>query len=173
MNTLNKLAYRVLSHIQRLDIWPMRLRARMFRLLGCSISSETLIAGDVFIHGSGLVTEGSVLINSGVHIDAHAEIRLQANVRIAHRAMLLTSTHEMGDETCRTGPAVHLPILIGAGTWVGARVMILPGVTVAPGCMIAAGAVVARDTRPNGLYAGVPARRVRSLSSDVLPVIAA
>lgn len=32
-----------------------------------------------------------------------------------------------------------------------------------PGCVIAAGAVVTRDAEPDGLYAGVPARRIRSL----------
>lgn len=52
---------------------------------------------------------------------------------------------------------------VGDGCWIGANATILPGVTVAPGCVIAAGAVVTKDTEPDGLYAGVPARRVRDL----------
>ena len=44
-------------------------------------------------------------------------------------------------------------------------VTILPSVTVASGCVIAASAVVTRQTQPNGLYAGTPARVVRTLSS--------
>jgi maltose O-acetyltransferase len=40
---------------------------------------------------------------------------------------------------------------------------VLPGVTVGDGCVIAAGAVVNADCQPDGLYAGVPARRVRDL----------
>jgi acetyltransferase-like isoleucine patch superfamily enzyme len=46
--------------------------------------------------------------------------------------------------------------------------MIMPGVEVGPGCVVAAGAVVIKDCEPNGLYAGVPAKRVRDLddSSD-------
>jgi acetyltransferase-like isoleucine patch superfamily enzyme len=40
---------------------------------------------------------------------------------------------------------------------------VLPGVTVAAGCVTAAGAVVAADTEPDGLYAGVPATRIRDL----------
>jgi hypothetical protein len=39
----------------------------------------------------------------------------------------------------------------------------LPGVVIGPGCVIAAGAVVVSDCKPNGLYAGVPARRLRDL----------
>lgn len=170
MELLHKLAFRILTHIQRLDIWPMRFRAKMFQWLGETISAETIIAGDVFIHGSKLVTEGDVQINTGVHIDAHAEIRLETGVRIAHRAMLLTSTHDIGDETCRAGRPLHLPIRIGAGTWIGARAVILPGVTVAPGCVIAAGAVVNRDTVPNGVYAGVPARLVRTIPGAASPL---
>jgi acetyltransferase-like isoleucine patch superfamily enzyme len=32
---------------------------------------------------------------------------------------------------------------------------------IAKGCIIGANAVVTHDTEPNGLYAGVPARRLR------------
>ncbi|WP_447643573.1 acyltransferase [Nocardioides zeae] len=52
---------------------------------------------------------------------------------------------------------------IGNGAWIGARALILPGVSVSEGCVIAAGAVVNRNTEPHGLYAGVPARRIRDL----------
>ena len=41
--------------------------------------------------------------------------------------------------------------------------MILGGVTIAPGCVIGAGAVVTRSTERDGVYVGVPARRVRDL----------
>ena len=37
------------------------------------------------------------------------------------------------------------------------------GVTVGDGCVLAAGAVVTGDCEPDGLYAGVPARRVKDL----------
>jgi maltose O-acetyltransferase len=40
---------------------------------------------------------------------------------------------------------------------------VLPGVTIGAGCAVAAGAVVTADCEPDGLYAGVPARRVRDL----------
>lgn len=55
------------------------------------------------------------------------------------------------------------PITVGDGCWIGARAVILPGVTIGDGCVIAAGAVVSKDCAPNGMYAGVPARRIREL----------
>jgi maltose O-acetyltransferase len=39
----------------------------------------------------------------------------------------------------------------------------MPGVTIGDGCTIASGAVVTRDCEPDGMYAGVPARRVKDL----------
>ncbi|MBR1536811.1 MAG: hypothetical protein IJ630_07725 [Treponema sp.] len=45
--------------------------------------------------------------------------------------------------------------------WIGANVTILDGVTVASGCVLAAGSVVTKSTEPNGVYAGVPARRIK------------
>lgn len=52
-------------------------------------------------------------------------------------------------------------VLIQNDVWIGANAVILKGVTIAEGCVIAAGAVVAKDTCPYGIYAGVPAVRVR------------
>ena len=53
--------------------------------------------------------------------------------------------------------------MIGDGSWLGQNVSVIAGVTIGAGCMIAAGAVVVSDCEPNGLYAGVPARRIKNL----------
>jgi len=68
-----------------------------------------------------------------------------------------------GNHECRVGPFVGGPIVVGDGSWIGTRATVLAGVTVGDGCVIAAGAVVTDDCEPDGLYVGVPARRVRDL----------
>jgi len=158
-----KLRFRLLMHTQRLNVWPMRWRSQMFRWLGCKVSRETVIAGDVFIEGTGLVTEGLVIINFGVFLDAVAEIRFGPGSGAGHRALFITATHDIGDERSRAGGNRHAPIEVGAGSWVGGGAIIMPGVKIAPGCIIAAGAVVHRDTEPNCVYAGNPARLVRKI----------
>ncbi|NMC13019.1 MAG: acyltransferase, partial [Chloroflexi bacterium] len=45
--------------------------------------------------------------------------------------------------------------------WIGAGVKILDGVVVSKGCVLAAGAVITHSTEPYGVYAGVPARRIK------------
>jgi acetyltransferase-like isoleucine patch superfamily enzyme len=65
------------------------------------------------------------------------------------------------------GPVADLPkkeadVRIGANTWLGARVVVLPGVTIGDGTVVAAGAIVAHDLPPGVLAAGVPARVIRA-----------
>lgn len=164
MKRLGKLAFRLMAHVQRLDIWPMQWRTRMFRWIGCNVSPETVIAGDVFIHGTGLVTRGRVVINAGVHLDALAEIRFEHGSGAGFRALFVTATHDMAEGETRAGQPRRAPIVVGAGSWIGAGAIIMPGVTIGPGCVIAAGAVVHRDTKPDCVYAGNPARLVRKIN---------
>ncbi len=54
-------------------------------------------------------------------------------------------------------------IVIGNDVWFGTRVVVLPGVRVADGCVIGAGSVVTSSLdQPYGIYAGNPARLIRS-----------
>ncbi|WP_319801222.1 acyltransferase [Arthrobacter sp. VKM Ac-2550] len=115
------------------------------------------------------VGRGSYL-NHGVLLGGSAAIRIGEKVAIGHDAMIITSTHEVGPSSCRAGSGVSVekPVTIGSGTWIGARALILPGVNIGPGCVIAAGAVVNKDCQPDGLYAGVPAKRIEDLQERIL-----
>jgi len=62
--------------------------------------------------------------------------------------------------------AVAGPITLVEDVWLGANVTVTANVTIAKGCIIGANAVVNRSTDPWGLYAGVPARRVRGRKKD-------
>ena len=73
----------------------------------------------------------------------------------------INSTHETGDCYQRAGKGYALPIKIEDGYWIGANTTIMPGVTIAKGCIIAANSLVTKDTEPNGLYVGQPAKRVK------------
>jgi maltose O-acetyltransferase len=104
-----------------------------------------------------------VLINSDVILHNFGGIVIEDNVAIGPGALLTTARHSIGTGNRRQGKVVFCPIRVGAGSWIGARAVVLPGVTIGNGCVVGAGAVVTRDCAPNGLYMGVPARRVRDL----------
>jgi serine acetyltransferase len=55
------------------------------------------------------------------------------------------------------------PVSIGAGSWLGARAVVLPGTTIGRNVVVAAGAVVRGDVPDHSVVAGVPAKVVRRL----------
>ena len=50
--------------------------------------------------------------------------------------------------------------------WIGANATVLPGVNIGENAVVAAGSVVTRDVPANAVVAGVPAKVVKTLSSE-------
>ena len=147
---------------------PFTIRRAILKLCGLRIGSgSTIEAGGRF--ASRRVKIGAeTYANIDLLIDGEGEVVIGSNVRIGPGVKIITSTHTITDNPRARASIepVFRPVFIGDGVWLGANVVVLPGVAVAEGCVVAAAAVVARDTEPNGLYAGVPARRIRDLTSD-------
>jgi acetyltransferase-like isoleucine patch superfamily enzyme len=55
------------------------------------------------------------------------------------------------------------PLEIGAGCWLGAKVVVLDGASIAEGSVVGAGAVVNRPLPARSLALGVPARVVKTI----------
>ena len=53
-------------------------------------------------------------------------------------------------------------VIIEDDVWLGANVTLLDGAIIRKGCIIAAGAVVNGPTEPFGIYAGIPAKKIKS-----------
>jgi maltose O-acetyltransferase len=104
-----------------------------------------------------------VFINEGCSFDNLERVTIGDRVHVGPEVLFGTSSHEMGCSKARAGDVFLAPLVVGSGCWIGARAVILPGVTIGEGCVVGAGAVVTKDCLPHGLYAGVPARRVRDL----------
>jgi acetyltransferase-like isoleucine patch superfamily enzyme len=62
----------------------------------------------------------------------------------------------------------HGYVRIGRHVIVGATSVVFPGVNIDDGCSIGAFSMVNKSTEPWGIYAGVPAARVRERSKDLL-----
>ena len=91
------------------------------------------------------------------------------DVMIGPELMVLTTTHHYDDGQGRVwdrGVEGFAPVVVGDGTWIGARVTLLPGVKLGRWCVIGAGAVVTRDIPDYGVAVGVPARVVRYWNDD-------
>jgi maltose O-acetyltransferase len=137
-------------------------RHAMYRRAG--IRTETKDIGPAcYFHTSDIRIGADTLINHGCHFENIAAVDIGARCDFGMRVLVVTSTHEPGGPGRRAGRWGVLPVRVADGCWVGAGAILLPGVTVSAGCVIAAGAVVREDCAPNGLYGGVPARRLDEL----------
>lgn len=142
---------------------PDRARVLIYKFMGLNIETKRIKPG-VKIRGNQLTIKGDSLINYNCFIDAAVPVIIEENVSLAFNVTICTSTHEIGSSDNRAGKTVRKPVTIKKGSWIGASATILPGVTIEEGCIIAAGAIVTQDCTSNGLYAGVPAKRIKELA---------
>lgn len=141
---------------------PRVLRIPLLRLAGINVRRAHVWPGVFF--GYPRVRIGDrVTINRRCFFDSHGGVEIGDRVHVGYDVSFVCATHEIGSSEHRCGPAYSQPIVVGRGAWIGARCTILGGVTIGPGCVIAAGTLVTKDCEPDGLYAGVPARRIRDL----------
>ena len=141
---------------------PKRLRVMIYRLFGIKTNADRFNS-KVWFYSPNINIGRDSFINNGVFFHNYSTITLGKNVFVGPEVMITTVSHEVGDSSCRATALKSQPITIKDGSWIGTRAVILPGVTIGEGCIIAAAAVVTKNCQPNGLYAGVPARRIKDL----------
>lgn len=148
---------------------PYEGRYLIYRLYGIKVSTRRIEPGCYFEgwypkYMKQIRIGANTFINSKCFFSCSAPIEIGSNCAIAYGVTLATSTHQIGNKQRRAGKTIGYPIKIGDGCWIGANTTILPGVTIANGCIIAAGSVVVENCEPDGLYAGVPAKRIKDLN---------
>jgi maltose O-acetyltransferase len=141
---------------------PRKVRWALLRMSGVKTEAWN-IAPRCYFGTNNVVIGRGTFVNRGCVFDGMSQIRIGERCALGMEVMLVTSTHPIGSHERRAGDVESLPLIVGDGCWIGARATILPGVTVGAGAVIAAGAVVVSDCDPDTVYAGVPARAVRSL----------
>lgn len=148
---------------------PTRLRMSIYRNLSGGIHNNAFIGPNCIIDNPK-----SLFLDDGSNInrfcrfmtssDREAKVYIGKNTWVGCNVSFICISHEIGESNQRAGKTVFSPIVVGNGVWIGADVTILPGVNISDGCIIGAGSVVTKDTFPNGLYVGNPARRIKDLT---------
>jgi serine acetyltransferase len=103
------------------------------------------------------------VIGKGSAIVGHASVEIDDHVWTGPHVYVTDANHGYEDVTEPIGRqfAATRPVRIGAGSWLGAGVVVLPGATVGRHVVVGAGAVVAGDLPDNSVAVGNPARVVR------------
>ena len=85
-------------------------------------------------------------------------IHIGENTWVLRNAMILSHDHCRGVNGCNKLYETY----IGSNCVIGVNSIILPGVNIGNHCVVAAGAVVTKDTPPNSVVAGNPAKIIKS-----------
>ena len=142
------------------------------------VGDETMIAEQVTLcagmmpgHDLGdqpVLRVGSrCVIGRGSHIVAHHSILIGDDVFTGPYVYITDQNHAYADPDVPIGRQwpVNTEVSIGAGTWLGAGAIILPGSCIGQNVVVAAGSVVRGMVPDRCVVAGVPARIVREYVS--------
>lgn len=153
----------------RLALFP-QLRAPWLRLLGARIGRGTVLHDvrffNLYRRGLGGLEIGEeCFVGDECLLDLAEGVRLERQVTLAERVLILTHTNVgYRDHPLQARfPAMAAPVVVEAGSFLGANVTVLPGVRVGAESFVAAGSVVTGDVPPRTLVAGVPARPLRTI----------
>jgi putative colanic acid biosynthesis acetyltransferase WcaF len=153
----------------RLALFP-QLRAPWLRLLGARVGRRTVLHDvrffNLYRRGlAGLEIGDDCFVGDECLLDLAEGVRLESQVTLAERVLVLTHTNVgYRDHPLQAHfPAMAAPVVVEAGSFLGANVTVLPGVRLGAQSFVAAGSVVTKDVPPRTVVAGVPARPVRAI----------
>ena len=107
-------------------------------------------------------------IGRGSHLVAHRSVVIGDDVMTGPHCYVTDQNHVYADPEVPVGlqwPSDD-PVVIGAGSWLGAGAVILPGTRLGRNCVVGAGAVVRGDFPDHSVLAGVPAKVIRRHDPD-------
>lgn len=113
--------------------------------------------------GPALTIGDRCIIGRGSALVSLIDLVLEDDVTLAPNVYVTDHNHTYADLYLPVGlqfPA-HSPVRIGAGSWLGTNVVVLPGADIGRNCTVAAGAVVRGTIPDHSVVAGVPGRVVR------------
>ncbi|WP_246363552.1 acyltransferase [Nonomuraea rhodomycinica] len=119
--------------------------------------------------GSILRIGGGCSIGRGSHIVAHQSIDIGDDVFTGPYVYITDQNHVYDDPDVPIGRQWprNAAVAIGAGSWLGAGAIVLPGTRLGRHCVVAGGAVVRGEFPDHSVVAGVPARLVRTYDPEL------
>ncbi|NGO68367.1 acyltransferase [Streptomyces boncukensis] len=109
-----------------------------------------------------------VVLGRGSHVVAETRVRIGDEVFCGPYVYITSTNHSYDDPERPVGkqwPRTE-PVEIGAGSWLGAGAVVLPGARLGRNVVVAAGAVVRGEVPDHAVVAGAPARVVRRLDPE-------
>ena len=118
--------------------------------------------------GAGVHLSEHVFVGRNTYLGGDAKLSIGTRSMIGAYSYITTSNHACDrlDVPISQQGYRSAPISIGRDVWIGAHVTILPGVTIGDQSIVGAGAVVTKSIPLRQVWAGVPARFIRSREEE-------
>lgn len=161
----------IANHLPRLRTVD-RYRTSVLRLAGVKIDKNACAWSGLDIRPIGfaknLVVGYGTFINVNLRcaVPRDGQVKIGKNCAIGPNVSFECFNHNTIWTPKEKWGGKASPITIENRVWIGAHSVILGGVTVGTGAVVAAGAVVTKDVKPNTLVGGVPAKKIKELSSE-------
>lgn len=133
------------------------------------IDDFSILSGNIIIGNHVHLAAGCALFgaNKGIHIEDFAGF--------SFRCVIFATSEDYSGMTM-TNPTVpaeyrnvyNCHVHIGKHVLMGAGSIVLPGVVIGEGCSIGAASLVNRSIDPWGIYAGIPCKRIKERSKELL-----
>ena len=138
----------------------------LLRLFGAKLGHSCFIYAGARIWAPwNLVCGNCVAIADGAEIYNPALVILGDHAIVSQGAFLCGASH---DYHSASFPMIWAPITIGAYAWIGARATVQMGVSIGEGAVLALGSIATRSLDPWGVYAGIPAQRIKTRPNNGL-----
>lgn len=140
-------------------------RIATLRAWGATVHPTATVYHGFQVRAASLLSIGArTIVGDGAILDARAGLRIGCDVNFSTGVQVWTAQH---DWESADFAYVKGGVTIGDRAWIGPGVIILPGTTIGEGVVLAAGAVAKGTLEPYGLYAGVPAKRIKDRPRDL------
>ncbi len=136
-------------------------------LIGPNVCLTAGIGPDQEMLSAPVVSIGRrCVIGRGSHIIGHWSIELGDEIQTGPYVYITDQNHSYDDVDAPVGwqQPSERAVRIGAGSWLGANVVILPGTTLGKNTVVAAGAVVRGSFPDHVVLGGIPAKVLRHYS---------
>lgn len=152
-----------------------RITVNILRRFNALIGNKTTIKRSIYIDNafedkdstsdfSNIIIGNNCYIGDKVFFDLANQIIIENNSVISANVSFIThSDCNRSEVLSKKFPRECNPITICTGSWIGASATILNGITVGQNTLVAAGAVLLENADSDSLYAGIPAKKIKSL----------
>jgi len=141
-------------------------RKLFYRLAGIKIGrGATIHMWASFFQPRNISIGEGTRVGDHAFLDGRASLRIGKEADIASYVMIYNSEHNLESDDFS---AREEPVEIGDYSFIGPRVIILPGVKIGTGAVVAAGAVVTKNVEDYTIVGGVPAVKIGERKSKNL-----